>query len=96
MLDVQCSAQAVPERATFACGVSNPLASVTCSVDGGQPENCTLPVELTIDKLGTGNHTLVVIIVDVFGQTSIQQFDFALFEPPTPTPTPPPGKEYTH
>ena len=70
----------MPGRETIRCGVTNPIASITCSYDGGLPENCIFPLELTIDRFGTDSHTLVVTIVDVFGQTSVQQLDFALAE----------------
>ena len=81
MLNVQCSREAVPGRETIRCGVTNPIASITCSFDGGEAENCSFPLELTIDRFGTDDHTLVVTVVDVYGQTFIsEEFEFTLIE----------------
>ena len=80
VLVVQCSVEGVPGRETYICNASNPIASITCSFDGGQPENCTFPLELTIDRFGTDNHTLVLTIVDMFGQTFSREFEFTLIE----------------
>ena len=80
MLGVQCSRQAVPGRETINCSATNTIASITCSFDGGEPENCRFPLELTIDRFGTDNHTVVVTIVDVFGQSGTVEFQFTLAE----------------
>ena len=56
------------------------MVSVTCSFDGGPGEPCTFPLEVGIDRFGTDNHTLVVTVVDVFGQTLELVFEFSLIE----------------
>ena len=77
---MDCGTGAVAGRQTFACEATNTIASVTCSFDGGPPETCTFPVVARIDRFGTDNHTLVVTVVDVFGQSVSQEFDFRLIE----------------
>ena len=80
MLALGCAISAIPGRQNFACEATNQIASVTCSFDGGPPETCTFPVVARIDRFGTDNHTLVVTVVDVFGQSVSQEFDFRLVE----------------
>ena len=73
-----CSISAVPGRQEFACGVTAPIASVTCSFDGGPGEACTFPLEVGIGRFGTDSHTLVVTVVDVFGRSEVVSFNFSL------------------
>ena len=79
-LRVECTTDAVPGRQRFVCGASNDIASVTCSFDGGAGENCSFPVVAEVDRFGTDNHTLVVTVVDVFGQSVDVSFNFTLTE----------------
>ena len=64
----------------FDCTFSNPVTSVVCSFDGGEVENCSFPLEVGIDRFGTDNHTVVVTVVDVFGQSLFFELDFRLIE----------------
>ena len=54
--------------------------SVECSFDGGPAENCSFPLVVGIDRFGTDNHTVVVTVVDEFGQSLDISFDFRLIE----------------
>ncbi|CAI8024290.1 hypothetical protein GBAR_LOCUS14117 [Geodia barretti] len=87
-LEVVCSISAVPGRQEFACGVTAPIASITCSFDGGPGEACTFPLEVGIGRFGTDSHTLVVTVVDVFGRSEVVSFNFSLIAPQTPRPPP--------
>ena len=51
-----------------------------CSFDGGPAENCSLPLEVGIDRFGTDNHTVVITVTDGFGQSLSVSFNFALIE----------------
>ena len=75
---MECGITAVPGRQVFVCGVTTPIASVTCSFDGGPGEPCTFPLEVGIDRFGTDSHTLVVTVVDVFGRSEVVSFNFSL------------------
>ena len=79
-LESECQFSAVPGRQTFECLFTNQLMSVTCSFDGGPGEPCAFPLEVGIDRFGTDNHTLVVTVVDVFGQSLSIPFRFSLTE----------------
>ena len=74
----QCITSAVPGQQVFECVFSNPVASVVCSFDGGDVENCSFPLEVGIVRFGTDNHTVVVTVVDVFGQSLNLTFNFNL------------------
>ena len=76
----ECQISAVPGRQTFECTFSNPLASVTCSFDGGPGETCSFPLEVGIGRFGTDRHTVDVTVVDVFGQSEVVSFNFSLIE----------------
>ena len=54
--------------------------SVECSFDDGPAENCSFPLVVGIDRFGTDNHTVVVTVVDEFGQSTDISFDFRLIE----------------
>ena len=83
-LNVSCTIGAQAGRQTYFCTSNNVLVSVECSFDGGEAENCSFPLELTIDRFGTDSHTVVVAVVDEFGQSLDLTFNFTL------TPLPPP------
>ena len=79
-LDVVCVTETVPGSQKFICTSNNHLVSVMCSFDGGQAENCSLPLEVGIDRFGTDNHTVVITLTDEFGQSLSVSFDFSLIE----------------
>ena len=79
-LEVICGSRAVPGGQEFFCGFSNNVESVTCSFDGGPFENCSFPLVVGIDEFGTDNHTLVVTVVDEFGQSVDRVLTFRLTE----------------
>ena len=79
-LEVTCGSRAVPGRQEFFCGFSNNVVSVTCSFDGGPFENCSFPLVVGIEEFGTDNHTLVVAVVDEFGQSVDCVLTFRLAE----------------
>ena len=79
-LRVVCGTDAVPGRQRFFCDASNPIASIMCSFDGGVAEICSFPVVAELDRFGTDSHTLVVTLVDVFGQSTSVSLDFTLIE----------------
>ena len=56
------------------------MTSVVCSFDGGDVENCSFPLEVGIDRFGTDPHTVVVTVVDVFGQSLTFELGFRLIE----------------
>ena len=77
-LAVTCIVGAVAGRQTFHCDSTNELVSIVCSFDGGDVENCSFPLEVGIDRFGTDNHTVVVTVVDEFGQSLNLTLDFNL------------------
>ena len=80
-LTLGCSEGAVAAgRLTIDCTASNELASVSCSFDGGATETCSFPLELGIGRFGTDDHTLLLTVEDVFGQTLRREFGFRLTE----------------
>ena len=62
----------------FECSFNNPLNSLTCSFDGGEPETCSPTLLVTIDRLGPGPHRVVMIGTDVYGQTFSIPLEFRL------------------
>ena len=80
VLNVTCGITAVPGRQTFACNSNNRLVSTVCSFDGGPLENCSFPLVVGFGRFGTDNHTVVVTVVDEFGQSLNLSFDFSLIE----------------
>ena len=62
------------------CGFSNEVVSIMCSFDGGPLENCSFPLELGIGRFGTDNHTVLVMVTDVFGQSLRLVFNFRIAE----------------
>ena len=51
------------------CSFNNPLSSVTCSFDEGEPEECSTSLVLSIDRFGPGQHSVVISATDIYGQT---------------------------
>ena len=51
-----------------------------CSFDGGPLDNCSFPLVFEIGRFGIDNHTVVVTVVDVFGQSLNLSFGFSLVE----------------
>ena len=80
VLEYTCGEAAVPGRQTFNCTFSNDVASVMCVFDGGVPEPCSFPIQVFSDRFGFTQHTLTVIITDVFGQSIELDFQFQLAE----------------
>ena len=83
-LSVTCTTGAIPGRQTFFCMPSNELVSVECSFDGGPAESCSFPLVVGFDRFGTDNHTVVVTVVDEFGQSLNLTFNFNLIPPLEP------------
>ena len=79
-LNVICATSVVPGHQTFTCQSSNQLVSVMCSFDGGPVENCSLPLEVGIDRFGIDSHTVVITVTDEFGQSLSVTFNFRLIE----------------
>ena len=79
-LEGECRAFGVTGRQRFDCTFSNNLTSITCSFDGGEAEDCSFPVIVDFERFGTENHTLVVTVVDEFGQFLDIVFEFQLTE----------------
>ena len=79
-LEVTCGSRGVPGRQEFFCGFSNRVESVTCSFDGGPFENCSFPLVVGIEEFGTDYHTIMVTVVDVFGQSVDRVLTFRLAE----------------
>ena len=80
MLEGRCGSAGVVGRQRFDCEFNNSLVSVECSFDGEEPENCSFPVIVDFARFGADNHTLVVTVVDEFGQTLSLVFEFQLGE----------------
>ena len=75
-----CGASGVPGRQRFDCTFTNEVVSVTCSFDGGEAEDCSLPLVVDFARFGTDNHSVVLTATDEFGQTT----DISLFFRLTP------------
>ena len=56
-------------QAEISCSFTNPVASILCSFDGGEPEECFFPLIATVERFGIGEHSVVVTATDRFGQT---------------------------
>ena len=87
-MDVWCTSNGVTGYAVVQCFRSNNIASITCSIDGGEEENCTLPLTLTAAEVGLGEHTVAFTLTDVCGDTA-QSVVNILWDGPLP----PPGKK---
>ena len=60
----------------FACTFNNNVVSVTCSFDGGEEEDCSLPLVVTTDIFGTDDHFVVLTATDEFID-SVSEFHFS-------------------
>ena len=76
-----CESSGVPGRATVQCSFSNDLESLTCSFDGGESEECELPLVFDIDRFSVGVHTVVLMATDEFGQTFQTSIGFIIGAP---------------
>ena len=56
-------------QAEIGCSFTNPVASILCSFDGGEPEECSFPLIATAERFGIGGHSVLVTATDRFGQT---------------------------
>ena len=61
----------------FDCSFSNIPVTLRCSFDGGAEEDCSLPLGLTIERFGAGEHTVVLTAIDEFGQSLSTEFPFS-------------------
>ena len=77
-LTVTCVAGVGAGSQIFDCDSTNELVSIVCSFDGGDVENCSFPLEVRIDRFGTELHTVIVTVVDEFGQSLNLTLDFNL------------------
>ena len=77
VLDSACHVISVVLYSIVYCEFSNPLVSAICSYDGGPTEACSFPLRVGLDELGAGTHTVVVTVVDVFGQSLYHEYDLA-------------------
>jgi len=90
-LRAYCSSNGVTGYAVVRCFRTNNIASITCSIDGGEEENCTLPLTLTAAEVGLGEHTVAFTLTDVCGDTAQDSVYISWNEP-----LPPPGKSEHH
>ena len=77
-LNVTCLPGAVAGRQTFSCSSTNRLVSVMCSFDGGPAESCSFPLVVEIGRFGTDDHTVLVTVIDEFGQSLDVMLSFTL------------------
>ena len=59
------------------CSFNNEVVSLKCSFDQGLREDCSLPLGLSIEMFGPGQHTVVLTAIDVFGQTFSTELPFS-------------------
>ena len=71
----------------FDCTFNNNVVSVTCSFDGGEEEDCSLPLVVTTDMFGTDDHFVVLTAIDEFGQRFRTPLLFSLQGKPRLIPT---------
>lgn len=69
--------------ATVTFTVSDPAASVSCSLDGATPTGCTAP--WTATGLGLGSHTLAITATNA-GGTATRSYNWTVAPPPPPPP----------
>ena len=77
-LDRACEQVELTNAQRIDCTLTNPVASATCSYDGGEEEDCSFPLTVTTERFGTNPHIVVVTATDGFGQTSILPLYFRL------------------
>ena len=86
-LDGTCGVVGGGGSQRFDCTFNNNVVSVTCSFDGGEVEDCSLPLGVTIDRFGTDDHFVVLTVTDEFGQHFRTPFLFSLQGKPRLIPT---------
>ena len=59
------------------CSFNNEVVSLRCSFDGEAKEDCSLPLLLTIERFGAGDHTVVLTAIDEFGQSFTNGLPFS-------------------
>ena len=74
----ECLVSTIAGRQVFHCSFQTVLVSVRCSFDGGEPENCSLPLVVDIERFGTESHAVNVTVTGVFDQFWELNFDFKL------------------
>ena len=79
-MNFKCTTSGNHEGQTIICTTSTSINSTTCAYDGGSAEACTLPVTVSYSQFSAGNHTLVITVSDVYGQTDITKFEFSIAE----------------
>ena len=72
-----CGESGGSSSVVFGCSFNNEVVSLRCSFDGGAEEDCSLPLELSIDRFGPGQHTVVLTAIDVFRQTFSIELPFS-------------------
>ena len=63
-----CGAVGGGSSQRFDCTFNNNVVSVTCSFDGGEEEDCSLPLVVTADIFGGDDHFVIFTAIDEFGQ----------------------------
>ena len=79
-LELTCGSLPEPGMETILCGINNQVMSTVCSFDGGPGESCSFPLVLEFGRFGSDEHTVVVNVTDVFGQSETVTFTFQLTE----------------
>ena len=78
MFEAVCNQTSFPGRDEIECTFSNPVESVVCVIDNGFAELCDFPLVLYYGRFLGDNHTVDVIVDDVFGQSMNLTFNFTL------------------
>ena len=74
----ECLTSIIAGRQEFHCSFQTVLISVRCSFDGGEPENCSLPLVVDIERFGTESHAVNLTVTDELDQLWELNFDFKL------------------
>ena len=64
----------------FDCIFKNRVVLLMCSFDGGEPEVCAFPLELSAITYGLAPHTIDVTAYDIFGLNITIPFTFQLID----------------
>ena len=76
--EAECWSISIAGRQEFHCSFQTHLVSVRCSFDGGEPENCSLPLVVDIERFSTESHAVNVTVTDEHDQLWELTFDFKL------------------
>ena len=76
--EAECWSISIAGRQEFHCSFQTHLVSVRCSFDGGEPENCSLPLVVDIERFSTESHAVNVTVTDELDQLWELTFDFKL------------------